>query len=629
MTLTVGLLGCYLSGSYEGALVAAACRATARHGGHFVGIRTLGLLGDDSLSASTEDLGQLLRSQVDGWVAQCSAASAGYLRELQAIGKPVVMVGNDDPGISCPKVMSDNTSGVTEAVEHLLGHGHRRIAFVGWLSHYDIRERLRAYQLTLAAHGIEPNPDLVFDADNNFEHGALGCADQIISRGLPCTAIVAGTDLNAVGLVGALNAAGYAVPDDVAVVGFDDKPDAALLSPSLTTVSQRPARLGETGVELLVRMLHGERVEDGRHLVPTSLVVRESCGCQAPVRAEGPAIASGQVATADYYSLRKALRSETQVALALLRSADASSLDWLGLTGAHTAVLALEDPSCSGQENTVFDRMKVIAHFPPSQSDVGSDAPEGVPGSLFPPASMLEQVPPGHCACVFPFKGRSVPRGVLVTVQELGPEIEDESLFMWSHIFSELMEHQAVLADLKAKSDELASAYAMLHDRALHDDLTGLVNRRCFRESLSEAMATSTGEPGHAYAVLWIDVDNFKSLNDTLGHAAGDAVLVEVAKRLRENIRAVDVAGRIGGDEFVLLADASSSHNLDTLVERLARSLNSPYLVEGQLLPVTVSIGLALGGSQHFSPDDILRDADMAMYQAKLTHSGAVVRSGQ
>ncbi|HET9061507.1 MAG TPA: GGDEF domain-containing protein [Acidimicrobiales bacterium] len=629
MRPTIGLLGCYLSGSYEGALVGAACRATTRHGGRFIAVRSLGLLGDDSLSASLDDLGELAWAYVDGWLAQCSAASASYLNALQDRGKPVVMIGNDDPGIDCPKVVSDNACGIYEAVDHLVQHGHRRIGFVGWLRHFDICERLGAYQDALRRNGIEPDPELVFPAENNFEHGAVPCAHEMIRRGLPCTAVIAGTDLNAVGVIGALASAGYSVPSDMAVVGFDDKPDAALLSPSLTTVSQGPARLGETGLELLMRLLEGEHVATGRHLVPTSLVVRESCGCAKPkVRGDGAEVSDGLI-TSDYYRLRQSLRSGMHLALALLRSKAPSSLDWLSLTGAHEGLLALEDGADGEAAGAkAFDRLRTLTERVVPGAAQGEARSVALAGRDFPPAELVDSVPPGQAVCLFPFRGSMGPRGVLVTVQELGPEIEDEGYFMWAHIFNELMEHRAVLSDLQTKTEELAGAYGLLRERALHDDLTGLANRRHFREQLTEAMALSAGDSSCAYAVLWMDVDNFKVLNDTLGHAAGDSVLVEAADRLRRNIRNADVAARIGGDEFVVLVDASSEHGLDALVERLATALNQPYEVDGKLLPVTVSIGLALGGPQHVGPDDILREADLAMYRAKLTHSGAVVRSG-
>jgi diguanylate cyclase (GGDEF)-like protein len=251
-----------------------------------------------------------------------------------------------------------------------------------------------------------------------------------------------------------------------------------------------------------------------------------------------------------------------------------------------------------------------------------------VPGPEFPMRGLVDQMPDGHAACIFPFKGSFGPRGVLVTVQQLGREVEDETVFMWSHIFNELMDHRAVLTDLKNKSEELADAYALLRERSLHDELTGLANRRFFRERLNHVTSSSAGTGSHPYAVLWLDVDSFKNLNDTLGHAAGDAVLVEVANRLRANLRTSDLAARLGGDEFVVLVDASSRQVLDSLVDRLAHALNEPYAVEENTLCVTVSIGVAFGGHEPIGPDDILREADMAMYQAKLTRSGAIVRAG-
>src|SRR5487761_1290051 len=135
----------------------------------------------------------------------------------------------------CPRFLLSLTS--RQAVEHLLAHGHRRIAFVGWMEQFDIRARYAAYRDTLRKHGIEPEPGLVYEAGGNYEEGAMTAARQMLADGLPSTAVIAATDLNAIAIMKALRDGGCALPDDQAIIGFDDNPDSALLTPSLSSVS--------------------------------------------------------------------------------------------------------------------------------------------------------------------------------------------------------------------------------------------------------------------------------------------------------------------------------------------------------------------------------------------------------
>jgi diguanylate cyclase (GGDEF)-like protein len=167
---------------------------------------------------------------------------------------------------------------------------------------------------------------------------------------------------------------------------------------------------------------------------------------------------------------------------------------------------------------------------------------------------------------------------------------------------------------------------AQLSWRAQHDPLTGLPNRRAFVEQVEHALDRRVGDPvaeGHV-AVLFVDVDDFKVVNDSLGHGAGDRLLEEVAERLSASLRPRDVVARFGGDEFtVLVADvADHVHGLQ-IAERLAAALRPAILLDGEPRFVTASVGLAIAGAEPLAVADpqqaaqLLRDADAAMYSAK------------
>jgi diguanylate cyclase (GGDEF)-like protein/PAS domain S-box-containing protein len=156
-----------------------------------------------------------------------------------------------------------------------------------------------------------------------------------------------------------------------------------------------------------------------------------------------------------------------------------------------------------------------------------------------------------------------------------------------------------------------------LWHQALHDPLTDLPNRALLMDRLGHALARAERR-GKKVAILFMDLDNFKHVNDSLGHKAGDRLLVEVAGRLRECMRAEDTVARLGGDEFVvLLEDLDDVEDAANVAREIAQALQSPILVDTQEVFVTTSIGIAFGASSEDHVETLLREADVAMYRAK------------
>jgi diguanylate cyclase (GGDEF)-like protein len=151
--------------------------------------------------------------------------------------------------------------------------------------------------------------------------------------------------------------------------------------------------------------------------------------------------------------------------------------------------------------------------------------------------------------------------------------------------------------------------------QALHDPLTGLPNRLLLGDRIEQALARSTRETGRV-AVLFLDLDMFKVVNDSLGHAAGDGLLVHVGRRLESVLRPGDTLARFGGDEFVIVCENVPMEDVERLARRTARALRDPYVFEGRDVNVSVSIGIAVSGDDTDS-DTMLRDADAALYRAK------------
>ncbi len=344
MALTVCVLGGLVAGSYPGVIIPAVARAVGEQGGRVVAMQTVATGIDYHEEVALEDLAHVGWRGIAGFIAIANAVSRDYLEAIREAGKPVVCIGNEEPGFSCPAVLADNATGTRQAVEHLLAHGHRRIAFVGYLGEFDIRERYEAYRSALVAYGVEPDPELLFPAANNLETGGVGAARALLAVGLPSTAVFAATDLNAVAVMKVLQGAGLVLPRDQAVVGFDDDPDAELVSPSLSTVTHDVAHLGRLASHLLLRQLAGGVVAPGRHVVPTAYLARESCGCTGAGAEASLALARSLLAARNdsYYEMRKMVRDDYNITVDLLyNDRDPRLLAWLQNTTARAGVLGL------------------------------------------------------------------------------------------------------------------------------------------------------------------------------------------------------------------------------------------------------------------------------------------------
>ncbi len=844
-------------------------------GGSLFAVQTAGTGRSYHQGVTLSDLAQVGWRRADGFVTIANAVPPGYVQRLVGYGNPVVQVGDEGPGAEgCASVVSDNALGVAQAVGHLAAHGHRRVAFVGCLDQFDIRERYEAYRAAVEHHDLEVSPGLVFSTDNNFEHGAGRAVESFLAAGCPSTASLVATDLNAVGFVRGLQAAGLQVPADQAVIGFDDKPDCALMSPALSTVAQDLDRVGRLAAELVLAAVGGAQLPPGRKVVPTSLVIRESCGCSlsgprlaafppvaaldqflagmegaahvAHLRAGGhwPAMGAQLAAVFEeaaragstgahlarvtelcqafyadvptrqaqdaldqfagrlcaelgemystaaareslghclaqvglslaraqmdqragsYYQVRKELRDQYRLTLDLLgrHENDPRSLEWLRGTSARLGALGLwpvaarEHPMAPPEAAGRGSQLDLVATF---DADGGALAVDGarVPVEQFPPDELLVGAGDKELVCVLPVASAGSDWGFLAVAEPLGPQLEQEAHFAWSALFSEALDHRALLSSLRQRGEDLSRSYQRekemaravreseeryalaaeaandglwdwdlgtgtmyyssrcklligpgeqevgrgpeewldrvhpedapallaqfeelkagraaaftnehrlratdgsyrwalarglavpgtgrpaqrvvgaltdvnerreleerLRQQALYDPVTGLANRVLFLDRLAQAMAATRRRPRLSYAVLWLDLDNFKQLNDTMGHLCGDTVLAQVGQRIRGELRRTDTAARFGGDEFVVLLEEAGRPAADRLVRQLSEALSKPYELEGRAVVVTASIGAAVGGPGYERPEQVLRDADRAMYRAKSEH---------
>ena len=176
--------------------------------------------------------------------------------------------------------------------------------------------------------------------------------------------------------------------------------------------------------------------------------------------------------------------------------------------------------------------------------------------------------------------------------------------------FRDITTRQRAQDQARRAMEELAEQTDKLKELAFRDPLTGLANRMLFNERAAAALLT----PGPVH-VLLLDLDDFKEVNDVLGHHAGDEMLVEVSRRLQKCVGPHGSVARLGGDEFVvLLVDCNDS---DTVAQRIVAALNAPVSIEGTLMRPGLSLGVASRGPGTMTSSELLRQADLAMYAAK------------
>jgi diguanylate cyclase (GGDEF)-like protein len=611
-----GVLSPFVGGDYYGAIIAGVNQAAAAQGDQIIAIQTLDPGSHSADHSGVPDFHRPVAwGFLNGLILLPGAVDAEYVRAAALAGKPMVLVGHDLPDQDCAAVLADNRSGVREAVTHLVQHGHSRIVFAGNLASFDQRERFQGYREALIAHGITPPEDLVFEALDSHESGGKDVAERLIRAGLPATAMVMGTDRNAIGLIQQLTAAGYELPRELAVVGFDDIADTRYIRPSLSTVRQPLDQLGAAAYHLVRDQAADLLAPPQLRQVPTLFIQRDSCGCPSDGLRMSEAQLREQFAEVAYLQMTLNIQYELGIELLGTHEREPRALAWLGRTPALGGCLGLWPDQLGSPYADSDQQITITGGFQAGGTApviVGSELPvsEFPPPQLFPLADGLA----GDIVFVVPVRDKTHDWGLLAAVGRIqdstppGREMMNHS----GALLAAALDHDAMLRSLHEQEEQLRNA-------ALHDHLTGLPNRALLANRLSQAGHRALRQPDHRFAVLLLDLDGFKAVNDTLGHAAGDQLLIHVAERLTAVLRPSDTAARLGGDEFVVLLDgAVLPDGPEIVADRIRAAVNEPLLIDGQQIQVSTSIGVAFSTEGSFDPDELLREADAAMYQAKM-----------
>jgi LacI family transcriptional regulator len=275
-TRKIGVLGVILPdlyGEFFSEVIRGIDQTARRHGYHLL----VSSSHDDR--AEIEAVLRSMRGRVDGLMIMSPDIDAQALKANLPESLPVVLLNCLVDGTGLDSIGIDNFRGAREMVLHLLGHGHRRIALVGGpLANHDARERLRGYRAAMREGDGDWSEDLEVVGDFTVRSG-YQAALELLNLASPPTAIFAANDAMAIGTFGALRRARRAIPEDIAVAGFDDIPSGRYINPPLTTVHVSISELGARACERLVGGLIPDDRRQLGEVVPTRVVVRGSCGC--------------------------------------------------------------------------------------------------------------------------------------------------------------------------------------------------------------------------------------------------------------------------------------------------------------------------------------------------------------
>ena len=640
---------------------------------------------------------------------------SGYLRELSNQGYPILYIAT---GEGEPMISVDNEAGIRQAVAHMVEHGHRQIAFIAGdpTDKGDSEIRLQAYHSAMRDYGLDIDSALVVQGWHTFL-GGYAAARSLIDSGLKFTALVASDDNCATGAMKAIRDAGLQVPRDIAVIGFDDQPDAVAQVPPLASIHVPLTLIGEQALTLMFdHITMQRRLESVR--IPTRLVPRQSCGCMPQVvssagkgESQSKALVSqSQPSDDEIYSIRQQLVDEMVATLPHssrfphgertnricanlveafytslkgenavhfqttlmeflheLEMADDKMDPWQEIVSAlrremtqlpvkwrririqqlaqdmlHQARAAISESAqrqdyrhqyqreimsqalseLTARLNVTLDKRQAVEALDAHLAAIGIRhvrvalfEPEGddpVAWSVF-LNSDLVLARQRFATREFPLPAL-YPQDELLNLALVPLVFQDEPLGYVAFDAGNLGPC-AIIARQLAATFKASDLHAQVFELSLTDALTGIHNRRYFDLFLSNEVERSRRFE-HDLTIIMIDIDYFKTYNDSFGHPAGDRALQSVAMCLQKGRRKADVLARVGGEEFALILPESGIVGALEVAERIRAAIN----VSSDLKqPLTVSMGISTLHGNEIEADVLIQQADLALYKAKRT----------
>jgi diguanylate cyclase (GGDEF) domain len=636
-----------------------------------------------------------------------------YLQELSNQGYPILFIAT---GEGEPMISVDNEAGIRQAVAHMRDHGHRNIAFMAGDPNDkgDSEIRLQSYYAAMRDYGLDIDPRLVIQGWHDFSEG-YKATRTLIDLGLKFTALVASDDNSAIGAMKAIREAGLQIPRDIAIIGFDDQPDAVAQVPPLASIHVPLTLIGEQALTLMFDHITQQRdLESVR--IPTRLVPRQSCGCMPQVVSSAGkgtsqsrvSIRHSQPADDEMQSLRQQLVDEMTATLphvsrfphgertnhlcanlveafytslnaensvhfqktlmdflhelemaddkidpwqeivsALRREMTHLPVNWrrarirrLAQDMLHQARAAISESAqrqdyrhqyqreiisqalseLTAHLNVTLDKRLAVEVLDAHLSTIGIRharvalfEPEGddpIAWSVLLNADL-------HLTSQR-FTTREFPAPMLYPPDELlnlalVPLVFQDERMGYVAFDAGNLGSCGIIARQLAATFKASDLHAQVFELSLTDALTGIYNRRYFDLFLSNEVERSRRFE-HDLTIIMIDIDYFKTYNDSFGHPAGDRALQSVVMCLQKGRRRADVLTRIGGEEFALILPETGVTGALEAIERIRAAMTVSSALKQ---PLTLSMGISTLHGDEIEANLLIQQADLALYEAK------------
>jgi len=555
------------------------------------------------------------------------------------------LVAIDLEGDNWSSVVYENAPPMQALVMHVLDNvASGDIAFLsGYTGGRNSMEREKAFRDGMAERGRQIDESLILCADFEASNG-FQVVDQLLSSGRCPSAIIAANDAMAFGAIDALEQHGKRVPDDVLVSGFDDSEYANSSTVPISTVRACPLEQMDLASEELLRLIAaGDEPEFKKICLPVQLIIRASTTVQGvdvllsdSPKFNGSIDPEVDVLLSEHPERNGSTQHEAAATtLAMVRKlAKRKHTDYLTnhqiREHLHVRLARCSDRESvyrafnEGMQDLSINRAYLVSFEWASSGSIQSvsllhtwpfvkisDAYKNYsPERLLPPDLEQELCEGALVMCGVEIEGQSV--GALVFEQNGSERSSMDSLAQTTFA---ALRHFDQCDSLELQTYELECVNDELVRQANLDPLTGLANRSRLLAELEYSL--EQGDDG--IVIVFLDLDGFKPVNDTLGHAAGDHVLKQVGHRLSECLREYDVVARFGGDEFVvLLRNMHSADDIKSITQQLLSEVSrSMQLLPEQPISLTASVGVACNPEQNRSSNELLQRADTAMYRAK------------
>ena len=542
-------------------------------------------------------------------------------------GKPVISMANAIEG--CYYVGIDNYDAMTSMIRHL--HGEMGLTdfwfAMGPEDNYENGIRTRAIRDYCQAHGLPCGEERFYFESFIMECGAHAFESLYAARGGLCQAVICANDQIAAGVCQAAKAAGFDVPDDLKVTGFDNLEFSAYNMPSITTVDQLCWTMGETCVDAMCRIWRGEDVPRVIH-TPTQLLLRQSTGHQDPMPENMKRKISAFItrdSAANEFSYRLSTLQYKLPGCNSIESICRALTECLYAAGCKGISLVLDRELYEyGRQIDMDERAWRIRGIGDHMAVKGY-------------SDTMEQVYAWEAGKPPRFRHRRV-KGRLSVSGVQGPR--ENHLYVPLHFMEhtigylviweclELMRIRYVSSVVNTLTMALHSFFVrrkmtavnqMLSGISMKDDLTGLHNRMGY-QNLGERLYREVNEADGRLGVMFMDMDKLKHINDNYGHASGDQAICCIANAIRRTLPKRSVAMRFGGDEFLALAPLDDEDALRALAEALEDAIPREAAAMGLEEAPGISIGWVLTDPESDRPlSEWVEEADARMYQVKKT----------